>query len=284
VELMTPVAIYEGHSGMPVWTLSFAPYASNIFASGGRDGCGYLWSAGASEAQRAFAGHSGDVTSLAFHPNGMYVVTASQDKTLRVWEAATGDCIRILAGHAARVSCVSVSPAGRFLASGDETGEVRLWDAPTASSVAAWRGHGDGSPISAVAFAPDGRRVLSASSGVGRDRSVVIGGKASHAAAAAAPSLKREGRICVWKVDDVVGLFERSGAGQWSAANAGAAGKGAKRFVDSPEGRVRDLIGVVHLPGGPVKVHTLSAFRQISQKPGGVTHVEIMVAGQDLSA
>jgi WD40 repeat protein len=34
--------------------------------------------------------HDNDVNSVAFSPDGKYVVSASNDATARVWEAATG--------------------------------------------------------------------------------------------------------------------------------------------------------------------------------------------------
>jgi WD40 repeat protein len=74
------------------------------------------------------AGHENYVFSAQFSPDGMRILTASDDKTVRVWDVATGKLVVTLAGHEAGVRSVQFSPVGtRILtASQDKTG--RLWD------------------------------------------------------------------------------------------------------------------------------------------------------------
>jgi WD40 repeat protein len=45
-----------------------------------------LWSADRGEGRAVLRGHAGRVNGIAFTPDGRFLVTASQDKTLRVWE------------------------------------------------------------------------------------------------------------------------------------------------------------------------------------------------------
>ena len=38
-------------------------------------------------------------------PDGRRVVSASDDKTLKVWDVATGECVATLKGHSVTVRC-----------------------------------------------------------------------------------------------------------------------------------------------------------------------------------
>ena len=44
-------------------------------------------------AVKTLEGHTSDVTSVAFSPNNQYVVSGSEDKTIRLWNVETGECI-----------------------------------------------------------------------------------------------------------------------------------------------------------------------------------------------
>ena len=54
------------------------------------------------------------LTSAAFSPDGMQIVTASSDSdiTARVWSAADGTPIAVLNGHAGPVTSAAFSPDG----------------------------------------------------------------------------------------------------------------------------------------------------------------------------
>ena len=43
------------------------------------------------------AGHGADIESVAFHPNGKWVLSASEDKTIKVWSLDTGREVLTLA-------------------------------------------------------------------------------------------------------------------------------------------------------------------------------------------
>ena len=55
------------------------------------------------------------------------VVSASDDRTLRVWRLADGACLRTLTGHNDAVIVV-VDVGGGRVASGGEDGVLRVWD------------------------------------------------------------------------------------------------------------------------------------------------------------
>ena len=82
------------------------------------------WSNAACRAE--LRGHSSEVLSAAFSPDGLRIVTASDDSTARVWDAATGKPIATLSGHSGRVGSAAFSRDGLRIvtASYDKTGSV----------------------------------------------------------------------------------------------------------------------------------------------------------------
>ncbi|KAI0737415.1 WD40-repeat-containing domain protein [Daedaleopsis nitida] len=73
-------------------------------------------------------GHSARVHAFAFSPRGVYIATASADRTVRVWRTSDGACIQTLRGHLnGGVTHVAISGNGRFLVSGADDGTVCLY-------------------------------------------------------------------------------------------------------------------------------------------------------------
>ena len=54
--------------------------------------------------------HSGGVRSVSYSPDGRYIASASQDKTIIIWDAVTGEVSSVLEGHQGGVTSISYSP------------------------------------------------------------------------------------------------------------------------------------------------------------------------------
>ncbi|CAK9090901.1 Uncharacterized WD repeat-containing protein all2124, partial [Durusdinium trenchii] len=115
---------------------------------------------------RSFVGHSDEVFSVDFSPNGKNCATASKDGTARIWDVPTGKQLHVLLGHTTEVTCVQYSPDGTRLATGSEDHQVIVWDSLSGESLFTLSGHED--HILTVAFSPDGQQLASG----GRDRQV----------------------------------------------------------------------------------------------------------------
>lgn len=62
-----------------------------------------MWSAADCAETAVLSGHTASVNSVSVSPGGEYVLTASDDKTVRVWSMKTGETLRELRGHADKV-------------------------------------------------------------------------------------------------------------------------------------------------------------------------------------
>lgn len=76
------------------------------------------------------AGHSDEVNSVAFSPNGSSLVSGASDHTIRGWSVRSGQLLGTLAGHTGRVSSVAFSTDEKLLASASFDKSVRIWKLP----------------------------------------------------------------------------------------------------------------------------------------------------------
>lgn len=113
---------------------------------------------------KSFTGHEGRVWSVAVHPNGKWIASASDDDTIRLWQIETGQCLR-LKGHTDWIRSVAFGrhpKTGKvLLASGSDDRTIKLWDVSTGECLKTLKYHTDW--VRAVAFNPNPDRPLLAS-------------------------------------------------------------------------------------------------------------------------
>ncbi|WFD41333.1 TOR complex subunit lst8 [Malassezia japonica] len=74
-----------------------------------------------------FEGHSGNITSIAWHCDGKWLVSGSEDGTLKIWDTRTSRPQRVY-DHRGPVNDVVIHPNQGELVSCDQDGSVKVWD------------------------------------------------------------------------------------------------------------------------------------------------------------
>ncbi|KAI9768893.1 MAG: hypothetical protein M1839_003847 [Geoglossum umbratile] len=106
-------------------------------------------------------GHSDEVNSVAFSPDGKLVASGSDDRIVKLWDTSTGVQLQTLEGHSGWVNSVAFSRDAKLVASGSADKTVRVWDTSTGVQLQTLEGHSG--RVNSVAFSPDGKLVASGS-------------------------------------------------------------------------------------------------------------------------
>ncbi|MGI0494415.1 AAA-like domain-containing protein [Alkalinema pantanalense CENA528] len=103
-------------------------------------------------------GHQGGVLTVDISPDGQFIATGSNDKTVKLW-TRDGAFLRTLP-HSATIHRVAFGPDSQHLVTGGLDGTINLWRID-GTLVKTMSGHP--APVWGVAFSPDGQLLASAS-------------------------------------------------------------------------------------------------------------------------
>ncbi|WP_069472540.1 caspase family protein [Candidatus Marithrix sp. Canyon 246] len=105
--------------------------------------------------------HITKLSSVAFSPNGRYLLSGGKDRKLWLWNLKSGRLVRTFVGHSDIISSVAFSSDSRYAISGSRDRTVRIWNVNNGRLLDTYRGHNGF--VSSVNFSSDGRYVLSGS-------------------------------------------------------------------------------------------------------------------------
>jgi WD40 repeat protein/predicted Ser/Thr protein kinase len=166
------LAIYDPSSGKErtrwatdlhpgVFAMALSPDGTRV-ACGGDDRVVPIWDTLTGRQLARCEGHKSKVLSVTFRWDGLQLLTASQDGTVRQWDTQTDREVEPpYDRHTADVFVAVYSPDGQRVASAGFDRTIRIWQASGRQDQAVLRGHSGA--ISALAFSLDGRRLVSAS-------------------------------------------------------------------------------------------------------------------------
>jgi WD40 repeat protein len=150
----------------PVWSVSFSPQDPRL-AWATIAGEVWLKDLKTGIALRLQQGPMSSARSLAFSPDGRVLAVAGFGSGVRIWDSKLGTELSRLGNGLESGRCVAFSPSGKLLAVGESwdsrrRGALTIWDWESRRLLMTLHGHSG--VIQAVAFAPDGARLVSSDS------------------------------------------------------------------------------------------------------------------------
>ncbi|NEZ64535.1 hypothetical protein D0962_17365 [Leptolyngbyaceae cyanobacterium CCMR0082] len=110
--------------------------------------------------QRTLSAHTGTINDLLMFADGLRMVSASADKTIRLWDLTSGQVLQTFGDQTGFVNTVLLSPDETQLYSGNADGALQVWT--IASGTPLWQESAAHSgPINIIARTPDGQLLIS---------------------------------------------------------------------------------------------------------------------------
>ncbi len=104
-----------------------------------------------------FTGHADEINAIELSPDGMYLASASSDKTIIIWDLATEKSSKKLLGFDWKVTSIKYSADGKYIIGGCNNGVAKLFDISTGKSISDFNHLGKN--VRDVSFSRNGKEV-----------------------------------------------------------------------------------------------------------------------------
>eukprot|EP00981_Chlorochromonas_danica_P005093 scaffold1034_cov175-Ochromonas_danica.AAC.19 len=114
-----------------------------------------------------YIGHQGAVTACRLSPCSHYLLSCSEDRTLRIWNIDSSECLKTLIGHNKVVNDGDFHMDFKMfqrhpsIVSGSGDGTLKIWNGSDCVPLTTLYGHENA--VYKVSFAPDGKTIVSCS-------------------------------------------------------------------------------------------------------------------------
>ncbi|RCH83564.1 snoRNA-binding rRNA-processing protein [Rhizopus azygosporus] len=183
----TRVQVYSSKTHQPKKTISrFKDIAysgsfrqdGKLIVAGDATGLIQMFDVGSRAILRSFKGHEMPTQVTHFTINKANILSASDDKTVRIWDIPTGDHINIFDEHEDYVRAGVVSQENpNLVISGSYDQTVKLWDMRQPESVMTMN---HGAPVESLLMYPNGGAVISSGGPTVKVWDLLSGGRCMH--------------------------------------------------------------------------------------------------------
>ncbi|MBL9140641.1 MAG: serine/threonine protein kinase, partial [Phycisphaerae bacterium] len=161
-----PILITPATEAAAATRVAFSPNSRTV-ATSRVDGTVELYQLAAAQPAQSgwfLQGHTGEITSLQFSPDGLTLLSASRDNSARVrnFKVTSDAGVLVLNGHDSDVNSARFNSDATKVVTATERGTARIWDLTCANpngSVLTIKGH-SGKHMRDAAFGPDGRVLI----------------------------------------------------------------------------------------------------------------------------
>ncbi len=130
------IKVWDTGTGQEICTLpdaagplAYSDDGRQLVAGGAAPQEATVWNLATGRLAFSLRGHAAAITALAFAPDGRRIVSAGQDRAIKLWDGDTGREVLTLQVPMGAATSIAFSPDGTRLYAASANGTVRVWDA-----------------------------------------------------------------------------------------------------------------------------------------------------------